>query len=245
MTQAIVEAKNGNTPAELIRLAVNSNGTTDLSKLKELLEIQKDWEANEARKAYHKAMAAFKADPPKIKKDKKVGFSGAGGAKVGYAHASLGNVTESINGKLSKHGLSAGWSTMQKGPEISVTTRITHELGHSEETTLTATADNSGAKNSIQAIGSTITYLERYGLLALTGLATFDQDDDGQAASTELITEKELSQLRDICADREVDEAKFCEYLGVESLTKLPKAKYQQALAAAKMKKKKGENASA
>ena len=43
--------------------------------------------------------------------------------------------------------------------------------------------DDSGGKNPIQSIGSTITYLERYTILALTGLATKEQDDDGKSAN--------------------------------------------------------------
>lgn len=164
-------------PSKMIEQAVDKGA--DLEKLEKLLTLQERWEANEAKKAYHFAMAEFKTQPPKIKKDKRVGYDTSKG-KVGYAHASLFNVTEKINGELSKYGLSASWVTKQNNGTISVTCRITHVKGHAEETTLTAGADQSGSKNAIQAIGSTVTYLQRYTLLALTGLATFDQDDDGQ-----------------------------------------------------------------
>ena len=167
-----------NSPAEMIRMAVA--GKADLDKLEKLLSLQERYEANEARKAYHMAMAAFKANPPKIDKDKRVSFATSVG-KTTYNHASLANVTEKISAELSKHGLSASWATKQNGA-VSVTCKITHIKGHSEETTLSASADTSGSKNAIQAIGSTITYLERYTLLALTGLATYDQDDDGRTA---------------------------------------------------------------
>ena len=227
---------NGNTPQDMIRLAVDKG--TDLTKLRELLEIQKDWEANEARKAYHEAMAGFKANPPKINKDKKVGYKTSTG-NVGYSHASLANVTEKINSELSKYGLSASWTTKQNGA-IAVTCKITHKQGHSEECTLSAPSDTSGSKNAVQAIGSTMTYLERYTLLALTGLATFDQDDDGQAVVTEFISEKELSQLLDLIADKEVTLDKFLEYLKIESLERMPKSKYVQAFTALANKKKAG-----
>lgn len=174
----IVE-KQDNSPSEMIRLALT--GGVDLDKARQLLELQKDWEANEARKAYHKAMAGFKENPPKIKKDRKVGYESKAGGKVGYMHASLSNVVDKITKELSKHGLSVSWKTQQNG-KISVTCRITHVMGYSEETTLSADSDTSGSKNPIQAIGSTITYLERYTLLATLGLAVYDQDDDGQAS---------------------------------------------------------------
>ena len=168
-----------NEPSELIRLAIDKGA--DLEKLKQLLDIKRAYDADKARKAYHLAMSEFKANPPSIGKDKKVGYKTKDGGGVGYSHASLYNVTEKINKELSKYGLSASWTTKQNGA-ISVTCRITHCMGHSEETTLTAPADTSGSKNAIQAIGSTISYLCRYTLLCLTGLATRDQDDDGRAS---------------------------------------------------------------
>lgn len=224
----------GRAPADMIRLAVMQGA--DLDKLRQAMELHERWEANEARKAYNQAMAAFKANPPKIKKDKKVKYGG-GEKAVGYSHASLGNVTEKINTELSKYGLSASWSTKQNG-NISVTCRITHKLGHSEETTLSAAADTSGAKNSIQAIGSTITYLERYTLLGLCGLATFDQDDDGCAAVTAFISEKQMGNILDLIAEKEADTERFCKYMQVESIAKIPASKYQQAIAALNEKKK-------
>lgn len=231
-TTDVVAIPDGQKPADMIRLAVDKG--TDLSKLRELLEIQKDWEANEARKAYHKAMSDFKANPPTILKDKSVGYeSKSGGQKVGYKHATLANVTQKISAELSKHGLSASWRVSQNGV-IAVTTRIAHVQGHFEETTVSAPSDKSGSKNDIQAIGSTITYLERYGLLALTGLATFDQDDD--AVNAEKIDHKQLNQLLDMVADKGVDIAKFCNYLKVDQLENLPKTKFEQAFEALKAK---------
>ena len=165
-------------PAEIIASAIA--GGADLEKLKGLMELQERWEGNEAKKEYHKAMAAFKANPPEINKDKQVSYNTNKG-KTEYKHASLANVCNKINSELSKHGLSASWTTKQNG-SIAVTCKITHIKGHSEETTLAAGADATGSKNSIQAIGSTITYLQRYTLLSLTGLATSEQDDDGMAS---------------------------------------------------------------
>ncbi len=221
-----------NSPAAMIRMAVE--GKADLVSLKELLSIQRDYEANEARKAYHKAMAAFKTNPPEIDKDKTVAY---GNTK--YNHASLANVTEKISMELSKHGLSASWTTKQNG-SISVTCKITHELGHSEETTISAPSDTSGAKNAIQAIGSTITYLERYTLLALTGLATKDMDDDGRASATpvEFIGEKEIQTILDNLIALETPEAQFLKYMKLEKLEDMLLSDYPKAMSAIEAKKK-------
>lgn len=189
-------ARYDNSPLGMLQMAT-ANGI-DIEKMERMLELQIKWEENEARKAFHKAMAAFKANPPEIEKDKRVGYeSKRTGGNTSYSHASLHNVCDKICKAMSPHGLSAAWNTDQgdKGM-ISVTCTITHEMGHSESTTLSASPDNSGNKNNIQAVGSTITYLERYTLLALTGLATKDQDDDGVNSETiEYVAGKDLAHI--------------------------------------------------
>lgn len=229
-------------PAELIAAAVSAG--TDLGKLEMLLSLQERWQATEAKKAYHKAMAAFKKNPPEIDKDKKVSY---GNTK--YNHASLANITEKINKSLSEHGLSASWATQQNGAVI-VTCKITHELGHSEETTLSAAADTSGSKNAIQAIGSAITYLQRYTLLALTGLAAHDVDDDGASTSVaeQKVTEEEIQTVQDWIVSADADEGKLLKHLGVKKLEDMTKKDYNKAVSVLKARKeqndKRGKNGS-
>jgi len=215
---------------EMISQAVAKGA--DLEKLSQLLTIKERWEANEAKKAYHKAMADFKKNPPKINKDQTVKYK-----DVKYNHASLDNAVGKITSELSKHGLSASWIPQQNG-SITITCRITHVLGHSEDASLSASADNTGSKNSIQAMGSTITYLERYTLLAILGLATSEQDGDGQQAP-EFIDEAQLKVLKEGIAKLKVSEDMVLTYLGVDKLESLPKVDYQKAVSAIKAAKPK------
>lgn len=220
-------------PADLIKLAIEKGA--NLQEVKALLEIKREYEADEARKSFNEAMSAFKANAPKIVKDKAVSF---GQGKAAYKHASLYQVAEKIATEMSKHGLSASWRVAQNG-SVSVTTRVVHIKGHFEETTLSAPADTSGSKNAIQAIGSTISYLQRYGLLCIAGLASADMDDDGNSVGMVYIDDKELSQITDMIDEYKVDEAKFLSYMTIESLGKMPKAKFNQAVSALQQKVKK------
>lgn len=156
----------------------------DPARLMQLLEVKERWEATEARKAFTVAMAAFKADPPKIVKNKHVRFQTSKGVTE-YDHATHSEVTEKVAAGLGAHGLSHRWNVEQSEGRIRVTCIITHSLGHSEQVQMTAGADDSGSKNAIQAISSTVTYLQRYTLLAATGLtsAEMDADDDDGAGS--------------------------------------------------------------
>lgn len=175
-------------PNAVILMAVQKNYSPEF--IEKMMDLQERHEQNEARKAYVQSMAAFKADPPVIEKDRHVSYK-AGGGQTEYSHASLGNVTEKINTGLGKHGLSAGWETKQENGNVTVKCKITHVMGHSEETKLSASPDTSGSKNPIQAIGSAISYLQRYTLLSLTGLATADMDDDGKSTGNGKISKLE------------------------------------------------------
>jgi hypothetical protein len=227
----VVKDEIKGTPALLISQAVAKGA--DLDKLEKLLALQERWEANEARKAFHKAMAEFKANLPEIIKDKKVSYT-AGAGTVKYNHATLFNIMNKITPQLSKYGLSVAWMHKQTDKEIFVTCRITHELGYSEETTISAPADTTGSKNAIQAIGSTISYLERYSVLGLIGAATKDQDDDGKAVGpvVEYIDDKQLSELCDIIDNAKVNKSKFLEYMKIKKLEEMPKSDFKKATTA-------------
>lgn len=171
----IVPVSNA-TPEGLIRLALEKGSS--IEELRELMALRREWEADQARRSFAEAMVAFKAKPIAVLKDKKVSFG-----QTAYSHATIGNVVSVVVERLHEHGFSHSWKPSQKDGKISVTCVVRHRGGHEEETTLEAAPDQSGGKNSIQAVASTVTYLERYTLLAATGVATVDQmDDDGRGS---------------------------------------------------------------
>lgn len=172
------------TPGDLLRIAVENNA--DLDRLEKLMQLQERWEANEARKAFVTAMAAFKREPVEIYKRKQVGYKTREGDFVGYKHAELSDVTAAIAPAMAKHGLSFDWDIHQGSGTITVDCVVTHVMGHSKMVTMSGAPDNSGKKNLIQQAASTITYLQRYTLLAATGMSTKDEDDDGAGGADDL-----------------------------------------------------------
>jgi ERF superfamily len=167
------------TPAQLLSMAVQQGA--DLDKLERLMALQERWEANEARKAFVLAMTEFKAEPMDIYKRKQVGFTGKDGNFVGYKHAELSDVADVVVPAMAKHGLSHRWEVQQSTGRIIVTCTVTHRAGHSECVTMDAAPDDSGKKNAIQQVASAVTYMQRYTLLAVCGLATkSEHDDDGR-----------------------------------------------------------------
>ena len=167
------------TPMEILQQAVAQGA--DIDKLERLMALEERWRANRARDLYVQAMNRFKAEPTKILKRKTANVRSDKGS-YSYNYAPLVDVVAAAVGNLSKHGLSHRWEVSQEKNEITVTCVVTHEAGHSERVALSAPPDTSGGKNVIQQIASTVSYLERYTLLAATGLAAADMDDDAKAS---------------------------------------------------------------
>lgn len=167
------------TPADFLGMAVQRGAS--IEELKILMDLKERYDAAEAKKAYVAAMAEFKRNAPKISKDAHVEHSG-----ISYNHATLGNICNVIIPVLAEYGISHNWSQIQS-PDgmIQVTCTLTHNLGHSESNFMMAPPDNTGKKNAIQSISSTVTYLQRYTFLAACGLSTSEIDDDGRASTGE------------------------------------------------------------
>jgi hypothetical protein len=162
------------TPMDMLSHAVERGA--DLDMIEKLMNLQERWEASQARKAFDEAISAAKADIPPIER------TGKGHNDKRYAtFAAIARVVDPI---ISRHGLSYRFRTSQ-GDRISVTCILSHKSGHFEETTLSGPPDASGSKNAIQAIGSTLTYLQRYSLVQMLGLAAADDDDGKTGAATE------------------------------------------------------------
>lgn len=190
-----------------------------LEQIEKMMDLQERWEKNEARKAFVEDMTRFKAEPLEIFKRKQVAFTTRDGDTTSYKHAELSDVADVVVPALSRHGFSHRWETKQEGGKITVTCTVTHRLGHSESVYMEASPDVSGKKNAIQQVASTITYLQRYTLLMVTGLATKDINPDDDGAGSGPIIDGEPTEAEKALADwlAKLDEVSTLEDLGKAS----------------------------
>jgi hypothetical protein len=117
---------------------------------------------------------------------------------------------------MSQYGLSATWDTKQENNTIIVTCILSHSMGHSEKVTMHAAPDGSGKKNDIQKVASSVTYLERYTFLAITGLSVGDNpaDDDGRGGGSDLPEEEKKALIAKV---NKCTTLKALEAVGVEA----------------------------
>jgi len=214
------------TPMDLLNNAV-ANGNLELAE--KLMGLQERWEANQARKAFDEAVSAAKAKLKPVVRNRKGHNS--------KMYADFSAIAQAVDPILADYGLSYRFRSSQ-GDRITVTCVLAHKGGHFEETSLSGPADTSGNKNAIQAIGSTLTYLQRYSLVQMLGIAAADDDDGAAGNAGERISEEQTTELIDLCEAVGADRAKFCKYLKVESLADLPARRFEEAKQALEAKRK-------
>jgi len=164
-------------------------------EVRDMLSAQREYRADMARQEFDQAFAALSVDLPRvIAKDKGVSY-GSGNA---YKYATLATILSEVKPVLAQYGFTVRWQTQVEGQSISVTCELRHRSGHIETNSLSGPPDSKGGKSQIQAIGSTVSYLSRYTLIASLGITTGDMpdaDDRQRKAATGIDTNRNLRVL--------------------------------------------------
>jgi len=206
-------------PEQLITLAVQ--GDADVDKLEKLLQLKREHDADEARKEFVDAFILFQSLAPTLVKT-------ANGHNSAYVP--LGEIAAQIQPALEECGLSYRFH-IEDCPttnKLIVTTIVSHRAGHSERTTMSAEADDTGNKNAIQARGSAVTYLQRYTLIAALGLTTADKDQDGRLESV-YVTDGQAASIKARLEHTKSNVQAFCHALNIPNVDAMPASKYAHA----------------
>jgi len=227
---AIAQPKSNPTPVDLINTIITKGG--DLSQLAQLMELQEKWEAKQAKANFNHARQKFMDEVKTVIKNKE-GF--------GYFFASLDNIAKTIKPVLDKCNLYYSWDTDFVDGIVHVTCVISHVDGHEQRTKLAGGPDTSGKKNSIQAIGSTTSYLQRYTLVSALGLVISDQDsdlnvdDDGDGGqkvvpikkNKNVIDKEQVEEILELIAKTKADTIKFCNHHKISSVAEMPAEQFE------------------
>lgn len=154
-----------------------SNKDVDVDKLQKLLDMQERVMAKNAEMAFNAAMAEMQAELPVITERGEIRVGGVLRSK----YARFEDINEAVKPILQKHGFAMTFKT-DTTTVVKVFGILTHRAGHREQTDMVLPIDVSGSKNSVQAIGSSVSYGKRYVMEALLNLTSRGEDDDGRKA---------------------------------------------------------------
>ena len=231
MTQlTTIDASAQSGAVALIREAIASGKQPEY--LRELLNVRREWEADEARKAFNHAIAEFQRRAPIIEKADKA---------YDKQYARMDRIWREIRPLLTELGLSVTWQVCELRDALChVEGQLRHRDGHGERLVQDIPMPELiKGQNKAQQMGSAATYARRYALCAALGLVTGD-DDDGHAAGGALVTAEQVEEIKTLVdAARGVsgfNERAFWGWVGTDDAGMIPANRYADVVAALKRK---------
>jgi len=200
---------------------IMTDPTLPMERVEQAFAFYQKVEADQARKAFTSSFAKMQPALPAIERK---------GKSHNAKYARWEDIAESIMPVLAKYGFGLSFRLTDGDKHIRVTCVLSHEGGHSEETSHSFPFDTSGGKNAIQAIGSASSYGKRYTATALLGIATRDEDDDGNKAFG-TITDEQVAELSRLLTRTKSNFDLFARLYAIESLTELPAKQFGAAKA--------------
>jgi hypothetical protein len=149
----------------------------DIEKMERMWALRESMLDRRAKQAF---VTAFALMQPELPIPEEHGEIKNNSDQVQSTYAYWEDIIEVVRPVLMKHGFALSFTTATSPTHVTVTAKLSHQGGHTEETTMVLPHDNSGKKNAVQQIGSSISYGKRYTASALLNLATRGEDDDGQ-----------------------------------------------------------------
>lgn len=173
-----------------------TNPAIDVDKLERLMGLYERITDRGAREAYYAALAEMQPELPVI--DENGGIKNNAGV-VQSTYAKWEDINDAIRPILHKYGFALSFRP-GRDPQglVTVTGVLSHRQGHSEEATFTLPVDSSGNKNGVQALGSSMSYGQRYtakALLNITSRHRDDRDDNGQSAGLSQVAQRAVSDI--------------------------------------------------
>lgn len=115
---------------------------------------------------------------------------------------------------------------------------LSHKGGFTKTAQIDFSPDNSGNKNTPQAIISALSYAKRQLLAMLLNIVTKGEDDDGIGGA---IDDMQAKYIKDLLKETESDVTKFLAWIASKTVKEIPYKSYQKATRFLEKKKQKGQ----
>lgn len=194
----LVKPAAENSLLEVIERAAR-DPNVDIEKMERLFALMEKSESAKRAAAYADAMARCQAEIQPVRRTGAIVHNG----RLISKFAKLEDLDEVIRPVTSRHGFSLSFNaTPLEGGKTRHTLKVTHRDGHFETFDFDAAPDAGGAKNAIQAAGSSTTYARRYLTKGAFNIVESGEDDDGAASGKPtLMTPEHVAEIKRLMQD--------------------------------------------
>ncbi len=192
----------------------------DVARITQLMDLQLRAEAHQAEKEFNAAFARLQPKMPRITKRGKIEM----GTKGMMKFARYEDLDAAIKPLYTAEGFSLSFSSRATDKGIILVGILKHNAGHTltPAPELQLPPDAGAGRNSLQALGSSLSYAKRYLTCDIFNIVTVDEDNDGTSISA--ITEQQVIQIEGMLADNELGadyRSKLLETMNVKALSDL------------------------
>jgi hypothetical protein len=209
----------------------------DVAKLEALLRMQREIVADDARVQFNRSFAALSAE---IRQVERRGVADMG-TKGAYKFAKREDLDAMLRPLMMAHGFAVSFRPMP-GPNgnLTIEGELLHVAGHSKTAELSLPPDIGPGRNSLQAMGSAISYAERYLTEMLLNVVRRDEDDDGAFAVDLPITDEQLKHISRQIHETKSNVAAFLKHVvpGTERLADIRACDFAKCVAALETKRR-------
>ena len=213
------------------RLATNPQ--LNIEVFDRLLLARRQEEDRAAERAFNLAMSIAKGELQPVLKTRDVDYPSKkeGGGRTKYKYESFADVAKVVDPVFAAHGLAYRFAVEQGGELVKVTCIVSHSDGYSDRVRLESKVDPGATGMSwVQALGTVLTYLQRYSLRAAIGLAA-GIDDDGRSAggTSPKISIEQANELQKLIDDTGRSQATLLRLVGVDEVVEMNVDQYTRA----------------
>jgi hypothetical protein len=214
-----------NSPSTLLalieRMALDPRA--DVEKLERMMEMYERLKAKEAELAFNAAKGRIlkKLAGIKIVKNRSVLYEiergkPQKGTYEAFKYAPLEEIDKHLRPLLAEEDMDLSYSDEPwEGGGILIRGRLKHlPGGHYEDSCMPAPPDTTSGKSSVQAVGSTNSFLRRYVACNIFNIVVVGEDDDGTGGT---IDEPQIKTILDLIEKTKVG-PKFMKYMKAQSI---------------------------
>lgn len=183
----------------------------DIDRLERLLALREKEIERQNYQSFVSDLSAMQTEYQKIEKTAKNNHTNS-------KYATLDQYIDAVKDVLAKYNF-ALFSHIKNQTEKNVTIEMTlsHHSGQKISTQGTFPIDGTGSKNSIQSVGSTLTYARRYLLGMLLNVASKEDDTDGNIP-TKPACPQQINEIKRLMKQTNTEETNLLSYAKVERL---------------------------
>ena len=194
--------------------------SVDVARITQLMDLQLRAEAHQAEKEFNAAFARLQPRMPRITKRGKIEMGSKGMMKF----ARYEDLDAAIKPLYAAEGFSLSFSSRATDKGIILVGILKHCAGHTltPAPELQLPPDAGAGRNSLQALGSSLSYAKRYLTCDIFNIVTADEDNDGTSLSA--VTQDQIDNIDAMLRDNELDDqyrSKLLETMNVKALSDL------------------------